>query len=433
MTTPATIAPGTGDQDVERWSRRLRQASLWFALIAAAGGGTALTLRIGAAGSMLAIAGSFEFIAQINAIAHAVVFGWLGLWVMAEAWRVLPAAWGAALPHPGRCAIIGILAIAGTALHAVGLVVEPLWSGALAIALLGSGLQIVASALFAAQVIGLRARRTRRPAVVDALAPLAATCALAAAIADAWHTWRIGHAVDLVSLVAAVKVSQPPLRDLELHGMALAWVLTLTWAGAGEPQPRRRTAITAAWLLALAIVGEVGAYLAYRLSGDHRWAMALPLAWILLAAAFLLFIARRRLWSAGTAMPAGMRAACTWFAIALVLLLLLRPYQLALGTPFSHAYFAALGQAAAVGFVAQALIALDAAASGMRSRAELIALNAGCALHVVAMIGTDWHAAWTYPLIVAGLVEGAAIACWAIAAMGRQPTATTAAPMSRRI
>ncbi|HYE08006.1 MAG TPA: hypothetical protein VEL07_20985 [Planctomycetota bacterium] len=395
---------------VERWARRLRAASLGFALIAAAFGGTALTLRIGAAGSMLAITDSFEFIAQINATAHAVVFGWLGLWAMAAAWRTLPRTWAVDLPGAGWCAPIALLAIGGIGLRSVVQLVDPRGVG---LAALGSALETVALLLFALQILALRARRTRRVAAVDALAPLALAFTVAAAIADAWHAWRIGTAVDLVGLVAAVKVSQPPLRDLQLHGMALSWVLMLAWTTGGA-QPNRRAVVIAAWLLALAVVGEVGLYLAYRVSGDHVWAMALPLAWLLIGGAFLIFVARRRWWSA-TPVPPGLRAAFAWFAIALALRLLFRPYHVALGAPFSHAYFAALGQAAAVGFVAQALIALDDAATGRRSPAVLIALNLGCALHIAGMIGTDWHPAWKTPLIVAGLIEGAAIAAWVVA------------------
>jgi len=116
------------------------------------------------------------------------------------------------------------------------------------------------------------------------------------------------------------------------------------------------------------------------------------------------------------------RAAYTWLAVSLVMLLLLPVYQIASEIKFSHAYYGAIRHAMTVGFISLMIMGMAAKVVPMlsgRNPRELPALwgpfilvNAGCFLRVSTQTLTDWHHGFFAVVGVSGILEVAGLAWW---------------------
>src|SRR5262249_35609757 len=221
----------------------------------------------------------------------------------------------------------------------------PLGRVAPPLALGGSVLQIAATALFAGMLV-VTFRRSLEP-----LHPrmgfvfLAVACFVAQAVFDGWHTWRTQMAPSREALLAQVATFQAPLRDLQIHGLALCMILAVSQRFfppfLGIPETRAWRSWLGLATIGLGLVLESTLFVAFRLSGEHRWAAGLYLGWMLLAAGVVVIVWPWRLWRrpARNARSATfIRLAYAWLGLSLVMLLLLPAYQTVSGLPFSHAY-----------------------------------------------------------------------------------------------
>lgn len=123
------------------------------------------------------------------------------------------------------------------------------------------------------------------------------------------------------------------------------------------------------------------------------------------------------------------RAAHIWFIVAMVMLVLLPAYNLAIykpltgaGIPFSHAFFGAYRHALTVGFITMMLVGVSSKMVPTLSGVDLrechslqptfLLLNIGNALRIGTEIATDFTSA-AYPLMgVTGFIEVYALAWW---------------------
>jgi hypothetical protein len=384
-------------------SRRFFIASRIVALIAGAGGGLLLTLTIARAGSITGIADASWFITVINANVHALIMGWVGLIAIGVTYEVLPQCWQRPISLPGMAGPIFWLLALGLIARVGGELMALRWPDGLSLALAGSTAEIAATVLFAMQlgatVSGVRDYR-------KSMLVIGAIFFCLSALFDAWYTQRIAVVrADFTELVRVVSTWQQILRILQVHGMALFLLLPLAlYEFPGESQRNRFVTVV---LTLFAVIAEIAFFLVYRLQGNHVFAALLLVPWIVLLAATTLLASPWRWWRRGA--PGLLRAACAWLAFSLVMHLFLREYNVLLGAKFSHAYFAAMGQATALGFVMQMLMALTTPSP---PRQFVALLNLGIALQVVALIGTDWHQAWAYVLGVAGIIQSGVLIWW---------------------
>ena len=244
-------------------------------------------------------------------------------------------------------------------------------------------------------------------------------------------------APDRDALLAQVATFQAPLRDLQIHGLALCMILGVSqrflppFLGLPDTSARR------GWL-ALAAIGaglvlESTLFIALRRTGDHRWGAGLFLGWVLLAVGSALVVLPWRLWrrpGRNTRSAAFIRLAYLWLGISLAMLMLLPVYQAISGLPFSHAYYGAIRHAVTVGFVSQMIVGVSTLVVPLSPRSAtlrptLIFLNLGCFLRVSLQVSSDWtpHA---FQLIgVSGLCELTGLLLWAgvlwRGLLGREP------------
>lgn len=391
--------------------------------------GTALLWQIASARHFTSLS-----VQAVNAHGSAQVFGWVGLFVMGALYGLLPRLWKAPLAWPHLANVVLILTLAAIALNSTGTALRDAWAPGTAMALTGSVLHIFAAALFAAQIIRtfIAGRRSHRTPVDPFVGFIFAGLSwfIAMSVLNAWHTYTTLTAATLTDLLWHVATYQAPLRDMQIHGMALTIVLGMSSRLLPELFGLRQTPARRAWgvlaLISTAVAGECAIFIAYRWSGNHVIAAFLMIPWMMLAGAVAWMVLPWRLWRP---MPARepttkfIRAAYGWLFVSLAMLLLLPVYTNAVHLPFSHAYYGAIRHAITVGFLSLMIVGLSSKLAPMVLGIEaarltdltgpFVLINAGCALRVIAQSMSDVYPAVFAVIGFSGIFELAAFSWWA--------------------
>ena len=412
-------------------------AAIATVLTVGASWGVWLLFQVGMTGRFTGVS-----LQDVNAHGQAQIDGWVGLFIMGFALQMFPPVWHVRLVGR-RWRLVPLAAmLAGVVIRSVAMSI-PLGAVAPPLALAGSALQIAATALFAGMMV-LTFRRSLQP-----LRPwmgfvfLAVACFVAQALFDGWHTWRTQVAPSREALLAQVATFQAPLRDLQVHGLALCMILAVSQRFfppfLGIPETRPRTGWLALGAIGLGLVLESTLFVVYRLTGDHRWAAGFYLGWLLLAAGAVTLVWPWRLWRAparNARSATFIRLAYVWLGLSLVMLLLLPAYQAVSGLPFSHAYYGAIRHAVTVGFVSQMIVGVSTLVVPLIPRTAtlrptLILLNLGCFLRVSLQISSDWTPSAFRVIGASGMLELLALVLWAVVLwrglLGRVPRPTEVA------
>jgi hypothetical protein len=425
-------------------------SAMALVLTAGAAWGALLLWKIGFGGSFTAVN-----VHEVNAHGHAQVMGWVGLFIMGFAYQAFPRMWHVDLPGPRLALAAWLAMLVAIAARSTAMMIAHL-SGSGALQIAGVALEAAAVTTFIAQLALAFARGGKRIEPYVGFVAAALLFLFIQTLLGGWHTAMLMRAATREQLLHQIATWQAPLRDVQIHGLALLMILgvglRLFPALFALPAVSSRRQWLALLLLLTGIAGEVASFLTYRLSGNHAWAAGLLGAWLLLAIGTGLIVLPWRLWRAlpGEARfdRSGkfLRVAFAWLAVSFTLLLLMPVYQAISGIAFSHAYYGAIRHAITVGFVSMMIVAMGAKvvatlrgieADRLPSLATVfVLLNLGCLLRVGLQIGTDWHPAFFRLVGVSGMLEWTALALWSahLAAMmlgrGRYATAQPAAAVS---
>jgi NnrS protein len=384
-----------------------------------AGWGVWLLWQVGARGRFTGLS-----LQDVNAHGQAQIDGWVGLFIMGFALQMFPPVWHARLSGRRWRLLPLATMVAGVVLRSVAMTLSLGPSGP-ALALAGSALQVFAVALFAGMLWMTFRRSLERIEPWMGFVFLAAGCFVAQALFDGWHTWRTLRAPSRGELLAQVAIFQAPLRNLQVHGLALCVILGVSqrflppFLGI-PPTPAGRSWI-GLWAIGLGLALESILFIALRLTGDHWWAAGMYLGWILLAFGSVVVVWPWRLWRApprNARSAAFIRLAYAWLGISLAMLLLLPAHQAASGLPFSHAYYGAIRHAVTVGFVSQMIVGVSTLVVPLSPRSAtlrpvLVLLNLGCFLRVSLQVASDWSPLAFRVIGVSGLLELTALLLWA--------------------
>ena len=374
----------------------------------------------------VALSGRFTGVSlqDVNAHGQAQIDGWVGLFIMGFALQMFPPVWHARLAGRRWRRVPLVTMLAGVVLRSVAMSL-PLGASGPPLALAGSALQVAATTLFAGMLVLTYRRSIERLQPWMGFVFLAVACFVAQAGLDGWHTWRTMVAPDRDALLAQVATFQAPLRDLQIHGLALCMILGVSQRFLppflGVPDTPARRGWIALGAIAVGLVLESTLFVALRMTGDHRWAAGLFLGWVLLALGSGLVVLPWKLWrpAARNARSAAfIRLAYLWLGISLAMLLLLPVYQAISGLPFSHAYYGAIRHAVTVGFVSQMIIGVSTLVVPLSPRTAtlrptLLLINLGCFLRVSLQVASDWTPHAFHLIGASGLCELTALLLWA--------------------
>lgn len=405
--------------------RRFFLGAIVTVLTAGATWGAWLLLRVGASGR---INGGVP-LQDVNAHGQAQIYGWVGLFVMGFAYQAFPRKWQTTLWRPHLAVAAFVAMVAGVTLRSLAM---PAGSStaAISIALSGSAMEVAAIGVFVTQMTVTFRRSLARFEPWVAFVFAGFFWFIAMAVFDAWHTYTTMRAADNPALLVwHVATYQAPLRDMQVHGLALMMVLGVSikllppFFGVASVPPARAWR---AWaILNAAVLLEIAAFLTYRLSGDHVWAATLMLPWLMLAGGVAMVALPWRPWRPfprADRTAKFVRAAYCWLGVSLVMLLMLPAYQAVSHVPFSHAYYGAIRHAVTVGFVSLMILGMAARVVPMLNGVDatklsslyvpFVLVNVGCSLRVTLQTLTDWHPAFFSFVGVSGILEVTGIAWW---------------------
>jgi hypothetical protein len=404
--------------------RRFFLGGILTVLTAGATWGAWILLQIGRAEKFNGVG-----LQDINAHGQAQIYGWMGLFIMGFAYQAFPRVWHTDLVAPRLAVASFVVMLAGLVLRSVGMIVPgaPAWAVTAAVG--GCVLQLASIVTFAAQIVLTFCRSIVRmePYIGFIFAALGWFIAMIAL--DTWHTHATLTAATRDQLLWHVATYQAPLRDLQVHGLALFMILGVCLRklppmyGCGSASRRRAWAALA--ILILAVLGEVGIFIAYRWSAKHALAALLMIPWIMLATGVAMVVLPWRPWRRFVRIDRSakfIRTAFAWLVLSLAMLLALPAYQAVSGIPFSHAYYGAIRHAITVGFVSLMIMGFAAKVvptlNGIDPRTlpalwgPFVLINLGCLLRVSLQTLTDWQPAAFHFVGISGILEVSALAWW---------------------
>jgi hypothetical protein len=399
-------------------------AGIVLVLTIGAGWGVWLLWRIGLSGDFQA-----PGVHEINAHGHAQIFGWVGLFIMGFALQVLPRFWQVKLPAPRLalgCFVAMVIAVTARSMA----MAWPDENWALSVVLIGGSIELSAIVCVAGILVCAfcQSKTTVEPYIAFVLTGFG--WFVVQATVSLWHTQALMTAPDREALLWQIATYQGPLRNLQIHGLALFMILGVSMrmlpAMFGVPRLSPRRGWWGYGLLVTAVVSEIALFIAFRWTESRALAGGLFGSWVLLALGVALVVWPWQLWRPLPTRDRSakfVRAAYGWLAVGLGMLVLLPVYQLISGIAFSHAYYGAIRHAVTVGFVSMMIMGVAAKVvptlTGRNQTealpglwAPFILVNTGCLLRVSMQTLTDWSPLF-YPVIgISGTLELLGLALW---------------------
>ena len=426
----ASFVPQTQASVADTIYRRFFTAGILVVLTAGATWGAWLLWNIGFRGAFTAVS-----LFQVNAHGHAQIFGWVGLFIMGFAYQAFPRMWHQPLAAPRLAVAAFVAMLIGLVLRVVSMTLAGHWSAAVPVTIVGGLLETGAAITFAGQLAVTYARSDKPFEPYLGFAFGAAGWFVVMTVFSLWHAWVTMAATSREALLWYVATYQAPLRDVQIHGLALFMILGVSLrllpAMFGLPQVPARRAWAGLGVLTVAVLAECGLFVAYRWTGQHAWAAAMWGSWVLLALGVVLVAGGWRFWrpmpdteAAADRSAKFVRAAYGWLAISLLMLLLFPAYQAVSGRPFSHANYGAIRHAITVGFISLMIMGLAAKvvptlngadpANLSRLWGPFLLVNLGCFLRVSFQTLTDWHSLFFSLVGISGTLEVAGLAWWGV-------------------
>lgn len=370
----------------------------------------------------------------VLAHAHAMVFGFVGFFIMGFAYQVFPSFKNTTLWKPKLALASLPLMIAGILLQTIAHMLVP---PSLPVEVIAAAIQFGAVTIFTV-VIVMTARRAQRPEFFDRFVYAALSWFVLAAMANPiiFKLFELpGSREGLLFNLATFNI---PYRDIQLLGIAVVMILGVSLRllprGYGLREPGAAWQSFLFWGVNGSILAGVVLFIAGMTSHNH-WLLLLQ--W--LSTIVLLVVAvgtprQYRLFGRVSGNESDrslkfVRAAYIWFAIATIMLVATPLYNFGIympltgsQVPFSHAFFGAYRHALTVGFIMMMIVGVSSklapTLSGfdMRRAASLwptfILLNLGNMLRVTFQIATDFTPRAYTIMGFSGFIEVIGLGLW---------------------
>lgn len=428
--SPPVYQPGLGDTIY----RNFFLGAISVLLSAGAVWGALLLLKIGFAQDF-----TINSIFAVNAHGHAMIFGWVGLFVMGFAYQAFPRFKHVELHRPRLAVATFWMMFAGISARALCETLHErsswLWAGAM----LACTLEVAAILIFVWLLVATYRKSGKSVETYDKYVFAALGFFVLQAFGDAVLLTATTTAPTDAALLERIKTLQAPLRDLQIHGFAVLMILgvslrllpTVYGIAAEDGRKADRVLIP----IAAAVLAEAGFYLLNARSPGTAWAPAGLYASMLAYAGLVTWlVGSMRVFVADKQTDRSVKfikAAYTWLLISLAMLIVMPAYlgwyRGATGSGFSHAYYGATRHAITVGFISMMILGVSAKVvptlCGISSArlGELwptfVLVNTGCALRVAFQVLTDVEGLkeFAHPVAgISGVLEVTGMGFWAV-------------------
>ena len=365
---------------------------------------------------------------------HAMVFGFVGFFIMGFAYQAFPRFKHTVLWRPGLAFSALPLMVAGILLQTVAHLSSP---PSLLLELLAATIQLASVIIFGIAII-MTARLAKKPEGYDRFVYAALGWFALAAIANPviFKLFELaGSRQDLLFNLATFNI---PYRDVQLLGIAVVMILGVSLRllphAYGLREPSLRWQAFLFWGLNGSILAGIVLFVTGMASGNHWLLMIHWLTTIVLLVIAVVTPFQYRLFGA---VPENerdrglkfIRAAYVWFIVATAMLVFTPIYNFGIympltgsHVPFSHAFFGAYRHALTVGFIMMMIVGVSSKVvptlSGVdvrRARSlwpTFLLLNLGNLTRVSFQIATDFSPAAYRIMGVSGFIEVIGLTLW---------------------
>jgi hypothetical protein len=383
--------------------------------------------EIGARRSFLQL----HLLLSIHAHAHAMIFGWVGLFVMGFAYQSFPRFKFTTLWRPDLANLSFIFMLAGIASAVGAELLQPMPVG-IGLGILSAAVELAAVVIFLTIIFKTARQSMAPPNPYEKFIFGAFFWFLVQTVLGAVFFFAKATAAGERQLVMRIALIDGPLRDIQLLGFAALIIAGVSQRfvpvvyGLGSPARDRQTLIF--WLINGSLVLDVVSYLLVLTTRNPFFAIGLELSYILMLVWAILLVKQLRIFAKPTESDRPfkfIRAAYTWLLVAMGMMPFFIVYGFLTHQYFAHSYMGSHRHAFTVGFISMMILGVSSKVvpilAGVDSKqvstlwGPFILINIGNAGRVVLQVLTDFFPSVAFPLVgVTGFIEVAALAWWGI-------------------
>jgi hypothetical protein len=374
-----------------------------------------------------------HLVPSIHAHAHAMVFGWVGLFVMGFAYQAFPRFKFTKLWRPDLANLSFILMLVGIAARIGAELLQPAnWRVGVGLGILSAAAELTAVGLFLTIIIRTARQSTEPHSPYEKFIFGAFFWFVVQAVLSHVFFFAKVTAVSQQQLIGRIALLGGPLRDIQLLGFAALIIAGVSQRlipavyGLGRPKKDRRTLIF--WLMNGSLVLDVVSYVLVLTTHNPVFAVGLEISYILMVAWAVLLVKQLGIFSRVAEPDRSLkfiRAAYIWLLVAMAMMPFFIVYGVLTGQHFAHSYMGAHRHAFTVGFISMMILGVAARVvpilAGVDSKqvstlwGPFILVNVGNAGRVVLQILTDFIPQVAFPLVgLTGFIEVTALAWWGL-------------------
>ena len=372
-----------------------------------------------------------RLVPSIHAHAHAMIFGWVGLFVMGFAYQSFPRFKNTMLWKPHLANLSFYLMLSGIAARmAAEMTLHS--EAAMALGVFAAAVELIAILLFLTIIINTARQSVEPHNKYEKFIFASFFWFLAQAVLSDVFFFAKATAVGQQELIRRIALIDGPLRDIQVIGFA-----TLIIAGVsqrfvplvyGLERPKRDRQMLIFTLINASLLLDIASYVAVLTTGNLKFVAGLEIAYILFPIWAVMLARQLGIWSAPRQPDRTwkfIRAAYAWLIVAMAMMPFFPVYSVLMHQGFAHSYMGSHRHAITVGFISMMILGVSsrvvpilAGVSGERiSRltGPFVLINLGCAGRVVLQVLTDFVPQIAFPLVgLTGFVEVVALAWWGV-------------------
>ncbi|HVP41915.1 MAG TPA: NnrS family protein [Terriglobales bacterium] len=407
--------------------RRFFKAGIFIVLTVGALWGAVNLAQIAIGKSFLQL----HLVQSIHAHAHAMIFGWVGLFVMGFALQSFPRFKNTTLWRPDLANLSFYLMVTGIiARMSAELLIQT--GPGLALGFFSGVVELISIVLFLTVLYKTATKSVGPRNPYERFIAASFFWFFVQALLSDFFFFAKATAIGQQQLIRRIALIDGPLRDIQLLGFTALIIAGVSQRfvplvyGLKGPKKDRQGLIFA--LMNLTLVLNVISYVAVLTTGNLAWALGLEIAYLLMPVWAVLLAIQLGVFSKPTQPDRTfkfIRGAYVWLIIANAMMPFFLVYGIATHQGFAHAYMGAHRHAFTVGFISMMIMGVAARVvpilAGVNASrlsnlwGPFLLLTVGNSGRVLLQIATDFYPNVAYPLVgLTGFLEVTALAWWGI-------------------